>query len=537
MLVAAFTLASALLAGVLGQASLLQQLELKTYDARLRAVATGEGAAAGHRAGRSSTTTRSASSSRSSAAGRGRGWCTRCSSTSWRAGRRRWSSTTCSSARSDKGTTDIGGTTWTGAESGPGAGRRRGRGRQRDPRWPRRRARALVEANAERAAARSTASRRCAARWPLAGFAERRPLLVAAVSGAGAGRPRHRPRARGLRPRRSVRAATCRSWRSTAASCRRCRWRRRSRPAASRPTQVVGVARRAALGDVRVPWVEQVVPDYYGPAQTVWRRLVPFRGPTMRADQHADVPSYSFQDLFLAEQQLLAGETPHLDPAVFKDRIVVVGVDRRGPARTSSPRRSARAACPAPRCTPTCIDGLLADRTIAPAAPWQRAGRHARAGAGDRRRRRAGGAVGHRGGARWRRRRPLAWYATRALGARRVAAAGRAGAGLRCSRSSPTWRGCYFVEGREKRRVKRLFSRYVSKDVYQQLLASPSDVGAGRRAARDDGAVLGHARFHHAVGERRGRRPGPAAEPVLHADGGRWCSRTAAPSTSSSATW
>ena len=32
----------------------------------------------------------------------------------------------------------------------------------------------------------------------------------------------------------------------------------------------------------------------------------------------------------------------------------------------------------------------------------------------------------------------------------------------------------YFVEGREKRRVKRLFSRYVSKDVYEQLLDDPS---------------------------------------------------------------
>ena len=33
------------------------------------------------------------------------------------------------------------------------------------------------------------------------------------------------------------------------------------------------------------------------------------------------------------------------------------------------------------------------------------------------------------------------------------------------------WR--YFVEGREKRKVKRLFSRYVAKDVYDQLLADP----------------------------------------------------------------
>jgi adenylate cyclase len=32
----------------------------------------------------------------------------------------------------------------------------------------------------------------------------------------------------------------------------------------------------------------------------------------------------------------------------------------------------------------------------------------------------------------------------------------------------------YFVEGREKRQVKRLFGRYVSKDIYDQLVADPS---------------------------------------------------------------
>ena len=41
----------------------------------------------------------------------------------------------------------------------------------------------------------------------------------------------------------------------------------------------------------------------------------------------------------------------------------------------------------------------------------------------------------------------------------------------------------YFVEGREKRRVKRLFSRYVSKDVYEQLLEDPrgAQLGGQRR--------------------------------------------------------
>jgi adenylate cyclase len=41
----------------------------------------------------------------------------------------------------------------------------------------------------------------------------------------------------------------------------------------------------------------------------------------------------------------------------------------------------------------------------------------------------------------------------------------------------------YFVEGREKREVKRLFGRYVSKDVYEELLAHPerAELGGKRR--------------------------------------------------------
>ena len=41
----------------------------------------------------------------------------------------------------------------------------------------------------------------------------------------------------------------------------------------------------------------------------------------------------------------------------------------------------------------------------------------------------------------------------------------------------------YVVEGREKRQIKKLFSRYVSKDVYDQLVANPSlaALGGARR--------------------------------------------------------
>jgi hypothetical protein len=56
-----FALFASLMAGLLGQIGLVQTLELKTYDARMRAVATGAGA---RRRSRwcSSTITRSASS-------------------------------------------------------------------------------------------------------------------------------------------------------------------------------------------------------------------------------------------------------------------------------------------------------------------------------------------------------------------------------------------------------------------------------------------------------------------------------------------
>ena len=42
----------------------------------------------------------------------------------------------------------------------------------------------------------------------------------------------------------------------------------------------------------------------------------------------------------------------------------------------------------------------------------------------------------------------------------------------------------YFVEGREKRQVKKLFSRYVPKDVYEQLMDDPARAALGGRRRR-----------------------------------------------------
>ena len=54
----------------------------------------------------------------------------------------------------------------------------------------------------------------------------------------------------------------------------------------------------------------------------------------------------------------------------------------------------------------------------------------------------------------------------------------------------------YFVEDREKRKVKGLFGRYVSRDVYAQLLENPGLAQLGGRRRDDDGSVLRHPRLH-----------------------------------------
>ena len=471
-LAAGFTLGSVLLAGALGRTGLLQQLELRTYDARLRAVATGEGPPPAI-----AQVLIDDHSIRQLEPIVGR----------WPWPRMVHAVLVDFLARGPatlvvydvlfseeaKGTADIGGTTWTGRESDD----------------------ALVESVAKAGnvilAAEASSEGLVDAsqnvqvpldgipslqdRWPISGFAERRPLLTPpfpalAKAARGIGHARFAYDADGPARRYvpfvdvggrivpSLPVATMIAARGL------------------RPEQVSASRAALTLGSTRVPWVEQVVPDYYGPPQTVWRGLVPFRGPTMRADRTPTFPSYSFQDVFLAEQQQLAGETPHLDPQVFKDRIVVVGVSAEG-LKDIFTTPFGEGTMPGAEFHANVLDGLLSDRVIAPAAPWQRVaatllpaltvsvvGALAAPWAT---------AVAALGAAA-----AVTWYATRALGQGLwLPLVVPVLAALVAFVADLAW--SYFVEGREKRRVKRLFSRYVSKDVYQRLLASPQDIGLG----------------------------------------------------------
>ena len=58
--------------------------------------------------------------------------------------------------------------------------------------------------------------------------------------------------------------------------------------------------------------------------------LINYRAPALLADGVRPYRSYAFRRLFMAEQQLLARDTPIVDPAEFKDKIVFVGLTGSG---------------------------------------------------------------------------------------------------------------------------------------------------------------------------------------------------------------
>ena len=94
----------------------------------------------------------------------------------------------------------------------------------------------------------------------------------------------------------------------------------------------------------------------------------------------------------------------------------------------------------------------------------------------------------------------------------------------------------YFVEGREKRQVKKLFSRYVSKDVYDQLVANPSLAALGG-ARRNMTVLFSDMRGFTAMSEKGSPEESSASSTSSSRAWSRSCSTIAARSTSSSATW
>jgi adenylate cyclase len=208
--------------------------------------------------------------------------------------------------------------------------------------------------------------------------------------------------------------------------------------------------------------------------------LVPWRGPAINPNGSPTFTSYSFYDVLYSQQQMLEGQKPGLDPALFKDRIVIVGGSGEG-LREAFTTPFPAGEIDGPEVHANAIDALLSNRWIEPSPAWLGVAM-ALAGAV---------IVGAAG-----------WYLNAwltGLVALVTTAALLVGAVMLFARGlwvpiavpalaivfafvgDLAWK--YFVEGRDKRLIKKMFSRYVSKDVFDQLVANPSlaELGGARR--------------------------------------------------------
>ena len=209
--------------------------------------------------------------------------------------------------------------------------------------------------------------------------------------------------------------------------------------------------------------------------------LVAWRGPAQNPSGHPTFSSFSFYDIFYSQQQIIEGQRPGIDPGAFKDRIVVVGGSGEG-LKEAFTTPFSEGAIDGPEVHANVIDALLSNRSIVRSPGWIVVALTVGvaflvAGAG------LFASQAWMTGV-------AAVLMVVALALVSVSALVR---GLWLPVTLPglaivfafvgdlAWK--YVVEGREKRQVKKLFSRYVSKDVYDRLVADPSlaALGGARR--------------------------------------------------------
>ena len=197
-----------------------------------------------------------------------------------------------------------------------------------------------------------------------------------------------------------------------------------------------------------------------------------FRGPALLDDLRSRTyPTYSFFDLLYSEEQILGKQTPKIDPAIFRDKIVFVGVTAAGLFDVfETPFSNGK--MPGVQIHAAVADDILSNRFIREASRGVRIATVTGAAI-------AIGLIATALPAWWAAAATamfvagLSWIATRLFGD-----------GYWLNLSQPVLASSvalfggvayqYFVEGREKRKMKKLFGQYVSKDVYEQLVANPA---------------------------------------------------------------
>jgi adenylate cyclase len=248
-----------------------------------------------------------------------------------------------------------------------------------------------------------------------------------------------------------------------------------------RPDEVVLDGNSIRVRDRRIPLVRIDVASVVDPSnrhdqQTM---LINYRAPAHVAGVRS-YPSYEARDLLRSEGQIQDGTTPDVDPLHFKDKIVFIGLTASGLADAFQ-TPFGKGTFPGIQLHASVADGVLSDLFITPAPTWSRVAAT------------LGGAVlvGLMSAA--------LPFAAASAGALALAASWTGaslvafGGGLWLAMVQPIlaigaalFAGTayrYFVEDAEKRKVSRLFGRYVSRDVHKQLLANPAlaELGGSRR--------------------------------------------------------
>jgi adenylate cyclase len=236
------------------------------------------------------------------------------------------------------------------------------------------------------------------------------------------------------------------------------------------------------LRDRRIPLIASTVVDDRKSrrAHTQLAMLIPYRAPAL-VDGRRPFPSYEARHLVIGNDQIINGAKPELDPAVFKDKIVFIGFTASGLVDVFQTPFGSEGAMPGIQLHASVADAVLSNRFITPASGGARVASIV-----------AGAALVS----------VLTVFTPFTLAA--VTTLALAGVWTWISArtfGSGTWINMvqplaavalslfagtayrYFVEDREKRKVSRLFGRYVSRDVYAQLIDNPelAELGGKRR--------------------------------------------------------
>lgn len=237
------------------------------------------------------------------------------------------------------------------------------------------------------------------------------------------------------------------------------------------PAEVRLDERALIFRDRTMPLTVRRVRAASGTHEYLWG-LINFRGAAWLADlKTRPYTKYSFFDLIASAKQMALGEKPDIDPSIFNDKIVFVGVTAAGLFDVfETPFSGGK--MPGIQIHAAVADDILSNRFMRQARDRSRIALVIAFGL-------VVGAVATV---------LPAWYATAATfmvaGFFGWFATAMFARGVWLNFSQPIlvmavalFGGVayqYFVEGREKRRVKRLFGRYVSKDIYEQLVENPA---------------------------------------------------------------